>query len=139
MMRPLASDTGRPDASASAKSSASVKMRSISLVVRSSIETMSPLYNRGIMPMFECVPGNRLSSFADTDYHGVSTVHFRQAHMNPLARRRLDILTYVIRANGNLALAAIDQDRKLYRFSAPQIRERIERGAHRAAGVEHVI
>ena len=52
---------------------------------------------------------------------------------------RYDILADVVGADRQLALSAIDQHRELNRFGPAEISQRGERGAHRAAGIEHVV
>ena len=45
----------------------------------------------------------------------------------------------VARFDGQLAVAAVDQHQQLHARRAPVIEQRVERGADRAAGVQHVV
>src|SRR5215469_6834842 len=118
MIRPLATESVSPRSSASANSSASVNMRSISGSERSSIDTTSVFDSRAIRFL-------RLSSLAVPHHYRIRTIHFRQPHVYALAPGSLHVLAHVIRSNRQLAFATIHQHRKLDRFRTPQVRERI--------------
>src|SRR5208283_4309431 len=126
MMSPSATVSRSDFSSAVEKPSASVKMRSISAIPRSSIETTS---NFGSLAM--------LLRFAYQD--PVETIDFAQLDVNALALGGWNILADEIGANWHLALAAIDQHRELNRFGTAEIRYRTEGGTHGAPGVEHII
>src|SRR5580704_10615499 len=126
MMRPSAMVRRSEFSSAAENPSASVKMRSISASPRSSIETTSYLGNLAMLLRF-------------ANQHAVETVDFGKFHEHTLTLGGRDILADVVRANRNLALAAIDQHRELNRFGPAQIGYRAERGAHGAAGVKHIV
>src|SRR3954452_14534093 len=49
------------------------------------------------------------------------------------------VLADVVRADRQLTVAAIDHDRELHGAGAAERRERVERGADRPAGEEHVV
>src|SRR5215831_2310727 len=132
MINPSATARLVPHASASANSSASVKTRSISGSVRSSIETTSVLESRAISVA-------RCASLSVSDHDRIGTIDLGQAYVHPLTFRRLDIFAYIVRANGQLVLAAIHQHGELNRLCSPQVSERVKRGAHRAPGVQNII
>src|SRR5688572_11091302 len=62
-----------------------------------------------------------------------------EAHVDDLVLRSGDVLANIVGADGQLAVAAIDEHRQLDQARAPEIDERIEGGAHRTAGIEDVI
>src|SRR5579872_694714 len=126
MMRPSATVSRSEFSSAAPKPSASVKMRSISAIPRSSIDTTSYL-------------GKRAMLFRFANQHSVEAIDLAHLHEHALTLRRRNVLADVVRANRHLALAAIDEHRELNRFGPAQIGYRAERRAHRAAGIEHVI
>src|ERR1700730_4895390 len=110
MMRPAAVVQGVSVARPSRKESASLKMRSISSISRSSIETMSYFGRRAIE-----------LRLASADHDRVDAVNFMEAHMHPLIGLRDDILADVVRADRQFALSAIDQHRELNRIGAAEI------------------
>src|SRR5579884_4096120 len=101
MMRPCPRERVSPLARASENSSARVKTRSISGRVRSSIETTSVLESRAIKV--------RLELLSLPDHHRIGPIHLGQAHVDALAVGSLDVFADVVGANGQFALAAIDE------------------------------
>src|SRR5262249_3407 len=69
----------------------------------------------------------------------VHAVRFREAHRDTLAAGRGEVLADVIGTNGELAVAAVDQDGELDRLRAPEVDQRVHRGARGAAREEHVV
>ena len=115
------------------KQSASSKIRSISTVVRSSIETMS----------YFSEPCHRAQAAAPRLAPPITTastpsISARRTYTR-WPRGACDIVADVVGANRQFALAAIDQHRELNRFGPSEIGQRVERRAHRAPGVEHVV
>src|SRR5271170_100119 len=128
MIKPAAMVDGVPVVIPSRNESAILKIRSISSISKSSIETMSYLGKRAI--------ALRLPS---ADYHRVNPVDFVEAHVNALIRQRRDIFAHVIRAYRQLALPPIDQHRELDRIRPPQICQRRQGRAHGTARVKHIV
>ena len=56
-----------------------------------------------------------------------------------LFARGRDVLADVVGADRQLAMAAIDEDGEPDRPRPPELAQRVHRGAHRAAGVQHVV
>src|SRR5271168_233805 len=105
MMRPSATVSRSPLSSAVANPSASEKIRSISAIPRSSIDTTSNF-------------GSRAMLFRFAYEHSVEAIDFAQLDVHTLTLRGRNILANIVRANRNLALATIDQHRELNRFRA---------------------
>ena len=59
--------------------------------------------------------------------------------MDDLVARGREVLAHVVGANRELAMAAVDEDCQPDRHRPPLVGDRVERGAHGAAGVEHVV
>src|SRR5271170_964810 len=74
-----------------------------------------------------------------SDYDRIGAVDLRESHVNALTMRCLDILAYVIGANRNFALSAIDQHRELNRLRTAEVRDGVERGTHGSPGIQHVV
>src|SRR6516165_9212115 len=132
MIKPSATSRFAPRASASANSSASVKTRSISARVRSSIDTTSVLWSRAISVA-------RCASLSVSDHNRIGTIHLGQAYVHALTFRRFDIFAHIVRANGHLVLAAVHQYGQLNRLRAAQVSQRVKRGAHGAARVQNIV
>src|SRR5215469_13954935 len=132
MIKPLASVRLVPRASASANSSASVKTRSISGSVRSSIDTTSVFSSRAIKIA-------RCALLSVSDHDRVSTIHLGQAYIHALAFRRPDIFAHIVRANGQLVLTAVHQYGQLNSLCAAQVSERVKGCAHGAPRVENIV
>src|ERR1700752_1448558 len=75
------------------------------------------------------------------DYHSLFLIKLLEHHLDDLALLCGNEFADVISLNRQLAMffAAIDQDCQLYPFRAAEVDQLIERGANRAAGVEHVV
>ena len=56
-----------------------------------------------------------------------------------LVARRGHIFTHVVGADGKLAVATVNEHRKLDGGRTAQIHEGVERGADGATGIEHVV
>ena len=59
--------------------------------------------------------------------------------VDDLVASRRQVLADVVGPDRELAVAAIDHDRELHRPRAAERRQRVEGGADRAAGEEHVV
>ena len=66
-------------------------------------------------------------------------VHLAEADADPFLVRGRQVFADVVRADGELAVAAVDEDRQLHGGGATDVHERVERGADGAAGEEHVV
>src|ERR1700722_19599664 len=126
MMRPSATVSRSEFSNAPAKPSASVKMRSISAIPRSSIDTTSYL-------------GKRAMLFRVANQHSVEAIDLAQFDEYALTLWGGNVLAHVVGANRHLALAAIDEHRELNRFAPAEIGYRAECRTHGAAGIKHVI
>ncbi len=75
----------------------------------------------------------------DAEQHGVAAVLPGELDLDRLPQRRGEVLADVVRADGEFPVAAVDEDRELHRARAADVAERVEGGADRAAGEEHVV
>src|SRR5438093_50549 len=73
------------------------------------------------------------------DHHAVLAVVLLEPHRHAFAPRGGQVLADEIRADRQLAVAPVDQDRELDGRRAPEVDQRIERRANRPAGVEDVV
>ena len=73
------------------------------------------------------------------DGDGVATVDLDQLDPHALAHRRGEVLADVVGSDGQLAVAAVDQDGELDELRPSQVAEGVERGADRATGEQHVV
>ena len=73
------------------------------------------------------------------DRHLVDAVDLLEPHVDPLAARRRQVLADVVGADRQLAVAAVGEHRELDPLRAAVVEQRVDRGAHRAAGEEHVV
>ena len=62
-----------------------------------------------------------------------------EVHAHPLAPRGRQVLAHVVGPDGQLAVAAVDQDGELHQRRAPVVEERVDRGPDRAPRVEDVV
>ena len=62
-----------------------------------------------------------------------------EAHRRPARARRRQVLAHVVGADRQLAVAAVDQHGQLHAGGPPVVEERVDRGADRAPGEEHVV
>ena len=69
----------------------------------------------------------------------VATVVFAQQHVHALAARGRDVLADIVGAQRQFAVAAVDQHRQLHHPRPAHVAQRVQRGAHRAPGVQHVV
>src|SRR5919204_2641574 len=141
----------RPDTSA--KLRARFRMRSMSSRERSSMESrlrfIRWLPQRGFQPRALMVLLDilsRLNGWASpilpgglTDRHFVHPVHLVDAHVHALVAGGGKVLAHVVRADRQLAVAAVSQYGQLHAFGAAVVEEGVDGGAHGAAGVEHVV
>ena len=118
----------------SRKRSESSSSSSIAARSRSSIDSRCFTWPR--------LPARRLrraarahSSTESTSTSSVSTRRTRTS--SPAAGRQ--VLAHEVGPDRQLAVAAVDEDRELHRAGPAELVERVERGAHRATGVEHVV
>src|SRR5215207_4783205 len=71
--------------------------------------------------------------------HGIDLVDLDELHAHVLALRGRQVLADVVGSDRKLAMAAVDQDGELDTGRAAVLEERVDRGADRAARVEHVV
>ena len=64
---------------------------------------------------------------------------FGQAHLHALAAGGREVLAYVVSADGQITVSAVDQDGEPDGLWPAQLGERVQRCPHRAAGEEDVI
>jgi hypothetical protein len=69
----------------------------------------------------------------------VYSVDLGQSHADVLASPGWDVLSDMISVDGQLAVTAIDQYRKLNGTRPTKITESVQRGPHGTSGVEHVV
>ena len=79
------------------------------------------------------------AGFKTQNLNGGYTVCFLQKQANVFVKRRRYVFPHVISTNGKLAMAAIDQHRKLHAGRPSYIHERIECGTDGTASEEHVV
>src|SRR4051812_15923959 len=73
------------------------------------------------------------------DTHLLAAVRVLEGDLDDLVLGRGDLLAHEIRLNGQLAMAAVDEHGELDRLGTAEVDQLVEGGAHRAAGVEHVV
>ena len=73
------------------------------------------------------------------DGHLVHAVDLVDAHVHALVAGGRKVLAHVVGADGQLAVAAIGEHGELDALGPAVVEQRVDRGAHRAAGVEHVV
>ena len=125
-MRPRSVGTfliSRPETSA--KLSARPRMRSMSSRERSSIDSR-----------WRLMPG---SSTAARDCHFVDPVDLLDPDVDPLAAGGGQVLADVVGPDRQLAVAAVGEHRQLHPLGPSVVEQRVDAGAHRAPGVEHVV
>ena len=98
------------------------------LVARQSLEAQQVLVG-------EC----HLSPPLRDEHDFVAPVPLREPYLNRFADRRGQILADVVGANRQLPMSAVDQHGELHAARPAEVHQRVERGAHRAPGVEHVV
>ena len=69
----------------------------------------------------------------------VDLVDLDELHLDALGARGRQVLADVVGADRQLAVAAVDEDRELHACGPAVVEQRVDRGADRAAGVEHVV
>src|SRR5262250_3645242 len=83
---------------------------------------------------------NAISALLCGDEHDlVAPVPLCEPYLNLFGDRGGEVLAHVVGANRQLAMSAVDEDGELHAARPAEVHERVERGAHRAAGVEHVV
>ena len=80
---------------------------------------------------------NASSRLGDRDL--VGAVDLADADVDALVARGRQVLADVVGADRQLAVAAVGQHGELHARGAPVVEQRLDRRAHRAAGVEHVV
>src|SRR5881397_3318577 len=73
------------------------------------------------------------------DHDLVHTVRLGEPDLHLLAAGGGEVLAHVVRTDGKLAVAAVDEHRELDRLGPAEVDERIHGGAHGPAGEEHVV
>ena len=73
------------------------------------------------------------------DAHDVEAVDLGDPDVHALVARRGEVLADVVGADRQLAVAAVDEDREPHGAGPAELGERVEGGADRATGVEHVV
>ena len=73
------------------------------------------------------------------DRHLVDLVDLLQAHVDPLPARRRQVLADVVGPDRQLAVAAVAEHGELHPLGPAVVEERLDRGAHGAAGEEDVV
>ena len=73
------------------------------------------------------------------DRDAVVSVVFGETHLDVLTARGGHVLADVVGAQRQLAVAAVDEHRELHGAGPADVAQGVERGAHRAAGVEDVV
>src|SRR5699024_3515713 len=76
---------------------------------------------------------------ASRDGHRIAAVDLGQADVDAFAARRREVLAYVIGADRQIAVAAVDEDGEADPGGAADVGEGIESGPAGAAGAEHVV
>src|SRR5690606_322393 len=69
----------------------------------------------------------------------LAAVDVREGDLHPLVTRGRQVLADVVRADGQLAVPAVDEDGELDPGRAAEVVDRVEGGADRAPGVEDVV
>ena len=83
--------------------------------------------------------GHGHASFARTRTTSSTPSHSCDAHADALARRRGQVLADVVGPDGQLAVAAVHEDRELHRRRPPVVEEGVDGGADGASRVEDVV
>src|SRR5262245_16285708 len=73
------------------------------------------------------------------DGHLVDAIDLLQADLHTFLARGRHVLADVVGLDRQLAMAAVDQDHELDGSRPSEVDQRVERGARRPAGVEHVV
>src|SRR5438477_5231000 len=73
------------------------------------------------------------------DRHLVAGVDLLDPHVDALLAGGGDVLADVVGADRQLAMAPVDKRRQLDPGGATVVEDRVDRGAHGATGVEHVV
>jgi rhodanese-related sulfurtransferase len=73
------------------------------------------------------------------DLHFILSVDLIDTHVHALVLGGGDVLAHVIGPDRQLAVAAINQHRQLYPRRPSVVEYRVDRGTHRAPGIEHVV
>ena len=68
-----------------------------------------------------------------------TSVRLLDAHVDPLVAGGRQVLADVVGADRQLAVAAVAEHRELHPLGAAVVEQRVDRGAHGAAGEEHVV
>src|SRR3989441_599533 len=79
----------------------------------------------------------RVSPFHRPDL--VHAVRLGEPDLHLLAAGGGEVLAHVVRADGKLAMAAVDEHRELHPLRPAEVDQRVHRGTHRSAGEEHVV
>jgi hypothetical protein len=85
------------------------------------------------------VPVRRASAGLPGEPHALVVVGFHEAHLDVLGARRGNRPADEVGGDRQLAVAAVDQHGEPDRARPAVVHQRVERGAHRPAGVEHVV
>src|SRR6185436_1524174 len=73
----------------------------------------------------------------DDDF--VMTIHLLQPNLDALPARSRHVLADLVRLDGQLAVSAVDEHDELNGPRAPEVDQRVQRGANRPPGVEHIV
>src|SRR6266700_898516 len=73
------------------------------------------------------------------EQNAVDLVHLDELHLDSLVAGGRKVLADVVGTDRQLAVAAVDEHRQLDAVGSAVVEERLDPGADRAAGVEHVI
>ena len=116
----------------SERSSSSVEPLDVEIVDRQ--EVLHADHLRPLAPLV-AVPRRRAPQLDAV----VAAVDLREAHADVLAAAGGQVLADEVGADRQLPVAAVDEDRELHRAGTAELGERVHRGAHGAAGEEHVV
>src|SRR5947199_5732499 len=73
------------------------------------------------------------------DYDLVHAVRLGEPDLHLLAAGGGEVLAHVVRTDGKLAMAPVDQHREVDGLGPAEVDQRVHRGKHRTAGEEHVV
>ena len=73
------------------------------------------------------------------DQNLVFAVNFSQQHLYVLPLGRRNILSHVVRPNGQLSMSPVHKNRELNRFWSTQVHQGIEGSPHRSPRIEDII
>src|SRR5438477_8450322 len=73
------------------------------------------------------------------DYDLVHAVRLGEPDLHLLAAGGGEVLAHVVRTDGKLAVAPVDEHRELHPLWPAEVDQRVHRGTHGAAGEEHVV